>query len=1016
MSRLLTWLHRIGPGFALVLWLAPWVTPTRADEPSIEFHQEPGRLRITADGAPLATYVYRDGAIPRPYFAHLHAPGGIRVSRNHPPTAGIDRVDHAALHPGLWLAFGDLSGADSWRNKAPVEHEGFAAPPSGGKGKGSFAVRNAYRSAPGEPPSARETCHVTVIARSSGYLLLLRSEFIPVASDLVFGDQEEMGLGVRVATPLSVEHGGQILDAQGDRDERGVRGKASDWCDYGGKVEGRWAGITLMPDPANFRKSWFHVRDYGLMVANPFGRRALTKGPESRLVVKPGETFRLGFGVLLHAAPVAAPTDPRGAYREYLEELSRPDTPSGTRAEGAPVPAVPAPEDAGSGTSAMTARTSGAGHPTPKVESVQRALSPSAVTGLGGFIGRRVGANRVGYLMPFDIDTYVRMVENRKSREWNWVGEQPGKWLESAAWSSRQASDSELEERARAVLARLKRAQEPTGYLGITDPAVRTTEKPLRSMDAYELYFLLHALITVSQEWDDPGAIESARRLADYLTAHVGPGKAEFWPSPYRPPANRHLILGRRAIGVPQGSPRVPEPVLHSDIAGHAIHYGWEGTLLIDPVLRLYKSTGDSRLLDWSRWAVAGLDRWSGWDAVSQLDGVAAGTIGLHQLQPYAHVHTFQMNFLGFLRLYECTGDSGLLRKVIGAWNDTVHHHMTITGGVGVGEHYEQDRGELVGGKVAETCATLSWLQLNQSLLELTGDPKYADVIERVLWNQVFAAQAVDGDGHRYFTPPNGEKPRGQFRGPDCCNGSGHRMISLIPSVIYAEGKEGLFVNQFVPSSARIRLGSGPAVTLRLATRYPEQDSVTIRVDPDRPSRFTLRLRIPLWCQGAAATVNGVSWPAGDVRAGTYLVLDRSWTRGDRVDLQMPMRVTWVRARGAATEGPQVCRWALKRGPVVFAVDTVLWDGPTPPPRSVGSDLAVVRESPECCETVALPEGALGPGLKMPVELRDGSRVWARAWPFANLGAWYRPGEPRPPRDRAAFTYAVWLRSRGDAP
>jgi hypothetical protein len=106
----------------------------------------------------------------------------------------------------------------------------------------------------------------------------------------------------------------------------------------------------------------------------------------------------------------------------------------------------------------------------------------------------------------------------------------------------------------------------------------------------------------------------------------------------------------------------------------------------------------------------------------------------------------------------------------------------------------------------------------------------------------------------------------------------------------------------------------------------------------------------------------------------------------------------------------------LKRGPVVFAVDSVLWDGPTPPPRSVGSDLAVVRESPECCEPVALPEGALGPGLGIPVELTDGSRVRARAWPFANLGAWYRPGEPRPQRDRAAFTYAVWLKSRGDAP
>jgi hypothetical protein len=100
----------------------------------------------------------------------------------------------------------------------------------------------------------------------------------------------------------------------------------------------------------------------------------------------------------------------------------------------------------------------------------------------------------------------------------------------------------------------------------------------------------------------------------------------------------------------------------------------------------------------------------------------------------------------------------------------------------------------------------------------------------------------------------------------------------------------------------------------------------------------------------------------------------------------------------------------------VFAVDTVLWDGPMPLPGSAGSDLAVVRDGARCCEPAPLPEGSLGPGFRIPVELADGSRVQVRAWPFANVGAWFRPGEPRPNRDRAAFRYAVWLRGRGDAP
>jgi DUF1680 family protein len=974
------------------LWLAASLALTAAAragtgaETKVEVREEPGRVRITVGGEPLATYVYRDESIPRPYFAHLHAPGGVPVSRNHPPVAGKDPTDHAALHPGLWLAFGDLSGADSWRNRARVVHEAFVTPPEGNAGRGTFTVRNRYETAKGDAALCHEVCRYTVLVRPAGTLLMAESEFSADLDEFTFGDQEEMGFGVRVATPLTVKSGGRIVNAEGDRDERGVRGKASDWCDYSGTVDGRRVGVTLMTDPGNFRRSWFHARDYGLLVANPFGCKALTKGPESRVVVKKGTPFRLGFAVLLHASPAEKDVDLAAAYRDYREQIER--------------------------------RVS-MGAPGTKVELVERALSPSAVTDLGGFVGRRVRASREGSLKPFDIDKYVAMFERPKYRDWFWVGEQAGKWLESAVWSSGQASDRALEAKARDVLGRLERAQEPSGYLGITDPAVRTPEKPLRGMDAYELYFVLHGLLTASKEWDNPAALTAARRLGDYFVDHVGPGKAEFWPSAYRPPANRNLVLGRRAIGVPPDSPRAPKRVPHSEIAGHAIHYGWEGSLLIDPMLRLYQATGDSRYLEWSRWVLASLDRWSGWDSFSKLDGVADGTLGLHQLQPYAHVHTFQMNFLGMLRLYEVTGDASLLRKVQGAWDDTVRRQMYITGGVGVDEHYEPGVHKPVSGDVAETCASMSWLQLNQALLELTGDPKYADVIERLLWNHAFASQTVDGDSHRYHTPPNGEKPRRYYHGPDCCTASGHRLVAMLPSVIVAEGKDGLFINQFVPSTARLRLGDGTAVTLTQETRYPEGEAVTVVVRPERPSRFALRLRVPAWCADGSVTINGETLPSPspEVRAGTYLTSDRVWNPGDRVELRLPMRLSWVRSDGGETDPPappDERRWALTRGPVVFALDTVLWTGQTPP-KGIGQEITVAPEAEPRYEAIALPDGSLGPGLSVPVTLADGTRANAPAWPFANVGAWYRAGEPRPERDRAAFSYAVWLMGRGAA-
>jgi hypothetical protein len=202
------------------------------------------------------------------------------------------------MHPGLWLAFGDLGGADFWRNKGTVEHAGFITRPAATAAGGTFAVRNRYRA--GDRTVCDEVCRISVSATPAGYLIDWTSEFTGPA-DFHFGDQEEMGLGVRVATPLTVKNGGRIVNSDGLRDEKQVWGKQADWCDYRRVVDGEQVGVALMADPENVRRPWFHARDYGLLVANPFGRRAFTKGEQSRIIVKAGEPFRLRFGVLVHS-------------------------------------------------------------------------------------------------------------------------------------------------------------------------------------------------------------------------------------------------------------------------------------------------------------------------------------------------------------------------------------------------------------------------------------------------------------------------------------------------------------------------------------------------------------------------------------------------------------------------------------------------------------------------------------------------------------------------------------------
>jgi len=636
------------------------------------------------------------------------------------------------------------------------------------------------------------------------------------------------------------------------------------------------------------------------------------------------------------------------------------------------------------------------------VRQAQQSLPVGDVSNVQGFVGGRLTANRQGYVKTFDIDTHTRSVEEKTHRDWWWIGEQPGKWLESTALCSRQAGDAQLEKQGRAILARLVAAQEPSGYLGITSPDVRSPEKPLRGMDPYELYFLLHGLLTAYEQWDDQAALTAAQKLGDYFVASIGPGKAQFWPSPYRPPENVNTIICPQYTWVPEGTPKAPKLYVQSAIAGHTAHYGWEGTLLIDPMLRLYQVSGRQRYLDWAKWVVGNIDTWSGWDAFSKLDRVADGTLGIHQLQPYVHAHTFHMNFLGFLRLYEITGDASLLRKVQGAWDDVSRRQRYITGGVSVGEHYEPGRRLPITGAVVETCASMSWMELTQALLELTGDVKYADAIERLMFNHVLAAQTADGDSNRYHTPLNGFKPRGYFHGPDCCTGSGHRLLAELPGLIYARGDDGLYVNQFVPSVGQFQTQKGTSVKLDVQTRYPEEQTVVIRVEPERPSRFALHVRIPEWCASPSFRVNDQTVT---VTAGSYARLARLWKNGDTVTVTLPMRTRWVqRDDPEARDKP----WALVRGPIVYAIDTIWWDRTQgPQPYEIWSEAGCVQDAALRQKTTA--PGCLGPFFETEVKLVSGKTARVTLAPFANVGRWYQDPQAKPARDSAAHSYAVWL-------
>lgn len=280
-----------------------------ADRVQFKFPDGEGRLEIRVDDRPFAEYVWRDDKIPRPYFRHVQASNGVQATRNLPPIEGKDATDHDTMHPGIWLSFGDLSGADFWRNKATTKTVQVVE-----DHKGRFTTKLEYRT--GEQVICREDREIEIHPTKAGTLIDWTSTFTGDKS-FTFGDQEEMGLGVRIATPLAVKSGGTILNSDGLKNEEGAWGKTAKWCDYAGTIEGKPVGICLMPDPGNFRPSWFHIRNTGLMAANPFGQNAFTRGEKSAVTVEPGQKLRLRFGILIHAGDF----DPQAAYETWLKQI-----------------------------------------------------------------------------------------------------------------------------------------------------------------------------------------------------------------------------------------------------------------------------------------------------------------------------------------------------------------------------------------------------------------------------------------------------------------------------------------------------------------------------------------------------------------------------------------------------------------------------------------------------------------------------------------------------------------------
>jgi hypothetical protein len=191
-----------------------------------------------------------------------------------------------------------------------VRFAGFDGEPAVVDGAVRFTANVEYLAAATDTPDAAVACRerstITIRDRElDGFpvrLLTWEAELSPGGDQpLVFGDVEEMGFGVRLATPLSPARGGRYLASHGGVNEQGVFGRGAAWVDAAGTVDGRRVGVAVIDLEGNPREPFFHARDYGLVLANAFGRKAYAaKDPPPPVTLEPGKSLRLRYAILLH--------------------------------------------------------------------------------------------------------------------------------------------------------------------------------------------------------------------------------------------------------------------------------------------------------------------------------------------------------------------------------------------------------------------------------------------------------------------------------------------------------------------------------------------------------------------------------------------------------------------------------------------------------------------------------------------------------------------------------------------
>ncbi len=455
------------------------------------------------------------------------------------------------------------------------------------------------------------------------------------------------------------------------------------------------------------------------------------------------------------------------------------------------------------------------------------------------------------------------------------------KWLESAAYEIRNDPSGQLHNKTDKAIEAIAAAQAEDGYLHTYHQIVAPEERWTDLGRNHELFcagHLIEAALAFYRVIGDDRLLKIARRFADLIASVFGPDKKP-------------------------GAPGHPEVEL--------------------ALVELYRATGERSYLDLARFFINQRGHGAvgkGWynnpkyhqDHVPVREATAIEGHAVRALYLTA----------GITDVYLETGEQALLDALMRQWHDMTASKFFITGGVGsrheweaFGEPYELPNDRCY----CETCAAVGSIMWNWRLLLLTGDGRFANVIERTLYNGLLSGVSLDGRTYFYDNVllSRGGIERKEWFDCACCPPNVTRVIAYLPHYFATGDASGLQIHQYAPMTIHVELESRREVRLRLETGYPWQGLVKMAIEQTDSSSWTLQLRIPAWCKNASLRINGKSLQPGIKQ--DYVSIVRMWQEGDTVELELPMPPHFVEAhpRTDATRGSV----AIRRGPIVYCIE-----------------------------------------------------------------------------------------------